>query len=63
MICCGQKTYVVDAEYSKKRKAFRRRRICKICGKRYTTFEVLASELNPVTEYVYIKVKPEELQT
>jgi hypothetical protein len=41
--CCGQKTRVIDSRPAQGA-GLRRRRLCGICARRYTTLEVFAQE-------------------
>ena len=42
MMCCGERTRVVDSRPTKT--SIRRRRQCDICNARYTTIEVLSED-------------------
>lgn len=43
-ICCERKTRVKDSRILKKNGAIYRRRMCVVCGKRFTTLELATEE-------------------
>lgn len=49
---CTGETEVSDTDYRNKRlpAAIRRKRICKVCGERFTTFEIREEDLKELQE-------------
>ena len=58
---CGGKTFVVDSRASNRSGALMRRRECRRCGERFTTYEVIEETLSMVDEAVAKRIRVDRL--